>query len=143
LKRSEATATALTVPMQRYRQQCFLGKVFVELKQIESIRDYLAIDPMLESLPAGLDRSRVLVWLAEAGWSEGWAKAVEAVSASERGVPESDRVQQITGVLKRFAAHQRGLQVLGDPSEDSVRISGEEWETYYFNPFAGADCGCY
>jgi predicted negative regulator of RcsB-dependent stress response len=72
LKKSEVAAASLTVPMQRYRQQCFLGKVFVELKQIESIGDYLAIDTMLESLSAGLDRSRVLVWLAEAGWSKGW-----------------------------------------------------------------------
>ena len=143
LNRSEAAAAALTVPMQRYRQQCFLGKVLVELKQIESIEEYVAIDKILESLSAGLDRSRVLVWLAEAGWSEGWAKAVEAVSTPERGVPETDRVQQITDVLKRFAAHHRGLQATGNSSEDSVRISGEEWETYYFNPFAGADCGCY
>jgi len=148
LKKSEAATSALTVPMQRYRQQCFLGKAYYELKQIESIADYLAIDAMLESLPleslpSGLDRSRVWVWLAEAGWNEGWTKAVEAVSAPERGVPESDRVRQIVDVLKRFTAHCRGLSATGDPVEDSVRLSGEEWETYYFNPFAEADCGCY
>jgi len=143
LRRSEAATAALAVPMQRYRQLCFLGKVRVELKQIESVADYLAIDEMLESLPSGLDRSRVLVWLAEAGWSEGWSKAVEAVSAPERGIPESDRVRQIVDVLKRYAAHHRGLPASGDPVEDAVRLSGEEWETYYFNPFAEPDCGCY
>ena len=143
LRRSEAAAASLTVPMQRYRQQCFLGKVRVEWKHVESVADYLAIDAMLETLSSGLDRSRVLVWLAEAGWSEGWTKAVEAISAPERGVPESDRVRQIIDVLKRFTAHRQGLPATGDSEEDSVRLSGEEWEAYYFNPFAGADCGCY
>ena len=143
LEKSEAAAASMTVPIQRYRMQCFLGKVLVEFKLIAAIREYLPVDTMLESLRFGLDRSRVLVWLAEAGWTEGWAQSFEAVSAPERGVPEWERVQQLTSVLRRFVAHHQGLQAIGDPSEDSVRISGEEFEMRYFNPFAEADCGCY
>jgi len=142
LERSEAVAASLTMPMMRYRAQCFLGKVLVELNLIPSIREYVAITAMLESLRSCMDRSRVLVWLAEAGWAEGWTKAIEAMSAPERGIPESERIQQIAAILKRFGAHYQGLQAVGNPSEDAVRISGELFEAHYFNPFAKADCGC-
>ena len=142
LERSEATSASLTMPMLRYRMQCFLGKVLVELNRITSIQEYLAIDTMLGSLRSGMDRSRVLVWLAEAGWTEGWKKAVVALSAPERGVTEAERVLQMTYILKRFVAHSQGLKAIGDPSEDAARISGEEFETHYFTPFAKADCGC-
>ena len=142
LELSEAAAASLSMPMQRYRQQCFLGKVLRELQRIVSIQDYLAVDNMLESLPSGSDRSRVLVWLAEAGWCEGWTKAIEALSIHERGMIESDRAKQIADVLKRCVAHHQGFKVSGDSTEDAVRISGEEFETFYFNPFAEADCGC-
>jgi hypothetical protein len=143
LDRSETVAAALTIPMQRYRLQCFLGKVLVELKQIESIEKYLATDKMLESLSSGLERSRVSVWLAEAGWTEGWTKAIAELSVPDRGVTEAERAGQMTDVLQRFVAHHHGLKASDDPSEDAVRISGEEFETLYFNPFAEADCGCY
>jgi len=142
LERSESAIECLAMPMQRYRLRCFLGKVLLELQRIGSIQEYLPMDSMLESLPSGSDRSRVLVWLAESGWNEGWTKAIEAIVAPERGVPESDRAEQIAGVLKRFVAHDRGFEASGNPSEDSVRISGEEFETLYFNPFAEVDCGC-
>ena len=142
LERSEAAATAVVMPMQRYRLQCFLGKVLVELKQIDSIQNYLPIDQILESLSSASDRSRVMVWLAEAGWNDGWTKAVEILSVPERGVLESDRAKQIADVLKRSVAHQQGFTATGDHSEDAVRISGEEFESYYYNPFAETDCGC-
>ena len=142
LERSEAAAASLTMPMQRYRLQCFLGKVLVELKQIGSIREYAAIDTILESPHTGSDRSRVAVWLAEAGWSEGWRRAVEAASTPERGTFEWERSQQIADVLKRFVAHHQNREAAGNSSEDSLRISGEEFESRYFNPFAEADCGC-
>ena len=143
LERSEAAAAALTMPKQRCRQQCFLGKVLVELKQIDSIQHYLAIDAMLESLPSASDRSQVLVWLAEAGWDEGWGKAVEVLAVPVRGFAESERAEQVAGLLKRFVAHHQGGKSTGDPSEDLFRISGEAFETLYFNPFAEPDCGCY
>ena len=142
LEKSEAVAVTLTVPMQRYRLQCFLGKVLLELGLIGSIREYLPIDMMLESLSSGLNRSRLSVWLAEAGWSEGWAKAVEVVAKPERGTEESDRVQQISGVLQRFVASHQGLAATGDPVDDAIRLSGEEFETRFFDPFAEWDCGC-
>jgi len=142
LERSEAAVVALTLPIQRYRLQCFLGKVLLELGLIGSIRDYLPIDEMLESLTSALNRSRVSVWLAEAGWNEGWTKAVEAMAVPERGTDESDRVQQISDVLKRFVAHHQGLEATGDSSEDADRVSGEEFEMLYFDPFAEWDCGC-
>ena len=142
LEQSEAAAAALTLPIQRYRLQCFLGKVLIDLGRIESIREYLPINTMLESLSSALNRSRVSVWLAEAGWSEGWTYAAEIMATPERGTDESDRVRQIADVLKRFVSHHQGLGVSGDPSEDSVRISGEEFETLYFDPFAEWDCGC-
>jgi len=113
------------------------------LKQIESIKDYLPIETMLESLRTASDRSRVSVWLAEAGWSEGWVRAMELLSVPERGIPEAERAEQIAEVLKRCTAHQRDLKATGDSAEDAVRLSGEEFETLYFNPFAEADCGCY
>ena len=142
LERSEAAAAVLTVPVQRYRAQCFLGKVLLDLGLIVSIREYLPIDNMLESQSSALNRSRVSVWLAETGWSEGWTKAIEAMAVPERGTDESDRVQQITDVLKRFVAHHQGLEPTGNPLEDAVRLSGEAFETLYFDPFAEWDCGC-
>ena len=142
LERSEAAATMQTLPIHRYRLQCFLGKVLLELGLIGSIREYLAIDNMLESLPSALNRSRVSVWLAEAGWSEGWANAIEVMAVPERGADESDRVQQISAVLQRFVAHHQGLGATGDPTVDTVRLSAEAFETLTFDPFAEWDCGC-
>jgi hypothetical protein len=143
LEKSEAATAALTMPLERSRLQCFLGKVLVELKQVDAIQNYLAIDKMLESCNNNSERSRVLVWLAEAGWSEGWTKAVEVLSVPERGIADPERVVRLAGVLKRYVAHHQGGKATGDPSEDSLRISGEEFETLYFSPFAAADCGCY
>jgi hypothetical protein len=143
LERSEAAAASLAIPMQRYRLQCFLGKVLVDLKQVGAIQDYLVINTMLESLPSASDRSRVLVWLAEAGWSEGWSKAVEVLAVPERGVTEPERAKQIADVLKRCVAHHQGRKATGDIAEDSIYLSGEEFENRYFSPFAEADCGCW
>ena len=142
LERSESAIASLTVPMQRYRLQCFLGKVLWELKLLRSIREYLPTGTMLESLPSSSDRSRLWVWLAEAGWEEGWVEAVNALAVPERGLPESDRAEQMASVLKRFVAHHQGSKASGNPTEDAVRISGEELESHYFTPFAEADCGC-
>jgi len=142
LERSEAVIAMMTLPIQRYRLQSFLGKVLLELGLIGSIREYLAIDDMMESLTSALNRSRFSVWLAEAGWSEGWTRAVETMATPQRGVDEEDRVQQISDVLRRFVAHQQDLERTGDPIEDAVRLSGEGFETYYFDPFAEWDCGC-
>ena len=142
LERSESAIACLVVPMQRYRLQCFLGKVLWEFQRIDSIRNYVPIDTIIESLPSSTDRRRVFVWLAEAGWEEGWAQAVTALRTPERGTLESDRAEQIADILKRCVAHHRGSKASGDPSEDTVRISGEELETFYYSPFAEADCGC-
>ena len=142
LERSEAAAAALTLPILRCRLRCFLGKVLLELGLVGSIREYLPIDEMLESLTSALNRSRVSVWLAEAGWSEGWTTAVETMATPERGTAESDRVQQISDVLKRFVSHHQGLEATDDPSEDVGRISGEAFEALYFDPFAEWNCGC-
>jgi hypothetical protein len=84
----------------------------------------------------------VSVWLAEAGWSEGWANAIEVMAVPERGADESDRVQQISAVLQRFVAHHQGLGATGDPTVDTVRLSAEAFETLTFDPFAEWDCGC-
>ena len=142
LERSEAAAATLTLPIQRYRLQCFLGKVLRELGLIGSIREYLPIDDMLRSLTSALNRSRVLVWLAEAGWSKGWTRAVEVMATPERGMEESERVGQITEVLQRFVAQHQGLEAVGDSVEDAVRLSGEAFESLYFDPFAVWDCEC-
>jgi len=143
LERCEAAAAAMAMRMGRYRMQCFLGKVLVELRLITSIREYLPIDDISQSLSSGSGRSQVLVWLAEAGWHEGWTQAVAALSTPERGEVEEDRARQIATVLKRSVAHQQDLEVSSDFSENAVRLSGEAFETFYFNPFAEADCGCY
>jgi hypothetical protein len=142
LERSEAAATAVMMPMQRYRLQCFLGKVLLDWKQIDSIQNYLPMDKMLESVSSASDRSRMMVWLAEAGWNEGWKKAIEILSVPERGILESDRAKQIAVVLNRSVAHRQCFMATGDHSEDAVKITGEEFESYYYNPFAVADCGC-
>jgi len=143
LERCEAAAAAMAMRMERYRMQCFLGKVLMDLRLITSIREYLPIDNLLQSLSSGSDRSQVLVWLAEAGWHEGWTQAMAALSTPERGEVEEDRARQIAAVLKRSVAHQQDLEVSSDFSENAVRLSGEAFETFYFNPFAEADCGCY
>ncbi|MCL2005129.1 MAG: hypothetical protein FWG73_03095 [Planctomycetaceae bacterium] len=143
LERSEAAAAAISLRMQRYRQQCFLGKVLVDLRQVPSVADYLPIAEMLESLPSNLERSRILVWLAEAGWEAGWLESMGALSLPQRGVLESDRAMRLAEVLRRYSAHRQALVALGDPAEDAVRLSGEEFEALYFNPFAEEDCDCY
>ena len=142
LERSESATAAVLMPMQRYRLQCFLGKVLVELKQIDAIQNYVPIEAMLESVASASERSRLLVWLAEAGWNEGWTKAVEVLSVPERGVLESDRAKQIADVLKRSIAHRAKLTATGDDVEDAIRLSGEEFESYYHDPFAEAKCDC-
>jgi len=142
LERSEAAATVQTLPIHRYRLQSFLGKVLLELGLIGSIREYLAIEDMLESLTSALNRSRLSVWLAEAGWDKGWTLAIETMATPQRGVDELDRKQQISTVLKRFVAHHQGLAGTGDPIEDALRLSAEEFESLYFDPFAEWDCGC-
>jgi len=142
LERSEAAATVQTLPIHRYRLQSFLGKVLLELGLIGSIREYLAIKDMLESLTSALNRSRLSVWLAEAGWNEGWTHAIETMATPQRGVEESDRMQQISAVLRRFVAHHQGLVGTGDPVEDALRLSAEEFESRYFDPFAEWECDC-
>ena len=144
LERSEAAAAAVIIPIQKYRLQCFLGKVLAELGIIDSISNYLPIESILASLSSEEERSRVLVWLAEAGLGvSAWEGAVEALSHPQRGVLESDRALQLAGVIKRYTAHVQNLPPMGNPGEDAVRLSGEEFEARYFNPFAEADCGCY
>lgn len=142
LERSESAIAVLPLPIQRYRLQAFLGKVLLELRLIGTIREYLPIDTMLGSLSSGLHRCQLSVWLAESGWNEGWTRAIEAAATPERGVDESERVRQISVVLKRFVAHHQDLKVSGDPAEDAVRLSGESFETFYFDPFAEWDCEC-
>ena len=143
LHRSEAAAASVGMPMLRYRLQCFLGKVLTELGMIASIGEYLPIEQMLTSLSSPSERARVSVWLAESGWNEGWTHAVNTLSMPQRGELEHERAKQIADVLKRATAHRQGLKPTGDFAEDSVRLSGEAFETFYFNPFAMADCGCY
>ena len=142
LERSEGAISVITMPMTRYRLQCFLGKVLVDLRLIDSIGEYLAIDQMLTSLSSGIDRSRVSVWLAEAGWNAGWTQAVGVLAEPERSVAEWERAEQIGNVLRRFVAHHQHLQPTGDPLEDAVRLSGEAFEAFHFHPFAEEDCGC-
>jgi len=141
LERSEAAIDCLAVPMQRYRLRCFLGKVLVELRLIGSIREYLPIDDILGSLSSGFDRSQVSVWLAEAGWKEGWARAIDSMAAPGRGVTELERARRIAEILNRFAYHE-GYKETGDTTDDVARFSGEKLEALYFNPFAMEDCGC-
>jgi len=84
-----------------------------------------------------------LVWLAEAGWGGGWAKAIEVLSAPEQGIFEAERGERVAQILRRFVAHQQGVKSSGDPDEDAVKLSGENFETLYYSPFAVEDCGCY
>jgi thioredoxin-like negative regulator of GroEL len=142
LEKGESAASQLKMPIPRCRLQCFLGKVLVELRLIASIHEYVPIAETLDSFSSGLDRSKLSVWLAEAGWSGGWTAAMESAAQAERGVQESERADRITEILKRFLSHQKRAEPSGDPHEDSTLLSGEEFESFYFSPFAQTDCGC-
>ncbi|MDR0521211.1 MAG: hypothetical protein LBH00_05085 [Planctomycetaceae bacterium] len=143
LERSEAAAAVIKIPMTRYRLQCFLGKVLKEQGRITAIEEYLPVRDMLASL-SHFDRSRAAVWLAEAGWTAGWAAAVESAAAPMRGIPETDRAEQMTEVIRRYAAYRARLKraANGYAIDETILFSGEELERSSFSPFALSDCGC-
>lgn len=143
LERCESIIAGIKMPMQRYKQQCFLGKVLIEWNLISSIQDFVPVETILSAFSSGTDRAKVLVWLAEAGWNEGWQRAVEALSLSERGVMESERAAEIVFVVNRCVSHHRGSKTPpGALDMHGYHSSGEEWETLSFTPFADPDCNC-
>ncbi|MDR3233507.1 MAG: hypothetical protein LBT46_07585 [Planctomycetaceae bacterium] len=163
LEKSEAVGKSVLTPLPRLRLQCFLAKVLRELKLIDSAEDYIPLSEIRQEALSSIDRSKALVWFNEAAGLEqeiDWLRIIRSLNVREKGTMDTSRTVRITEILKRFAAlrqqycsaalrQQRSSTALrqpclpsGNPDEDAVNLSGEEYESYYFSPFVSNDCGC-
>ncbi|MDR3183631.1 MAG: hypothetical protein LBT89_12075 [Planctomycetaceae bacterium] len=149
LEKSEAAAKSVTPPVPHWRLMCHLAKVLRELKLLDSVPAYLSLVQIQQEPLSAIDRSMLLVWYNEAAGLEreaDWLRIIETLNVKEKGTPDTSRTQRIAAVLKRFAAvtdKQRAhRQPSGSVADDAVNLSGEEYESYYFSPFAADDCGC-
>jgi predicted negative regulator of RcsB-dependent stress response len=143
LERSEAAAACVPTPMQRFRTQYFLAKVLRELRQIDSVRNYLNIRELAESKLSGIERSRVWVWLAEAEPSDdNWTTAIQSASEPDNQSADIPCAERVAEILKRFSHRNRQNAPTGEPDIDAVRLDAENFEEYYFSAFTITDCGC-
>lgn len=141
LEKSEAAAKSVPLPLPRLRLQCFLAKVLRELKLIGSATSYIAVDAIEREPLSIIDKSRVQEWL-----NESFCRNVEDVHVLleilNGKAADIDRAERIAEILKRAAVIAEHRKATGNPEEDAVNVSGEEYESYYFSPFAANDCGC-
>lgn len=152
LERCEAVVEAIPVPMQRFRGRCFLGKVLRELGLVASVDDYLDREGMLAAVRSTADRSRLFQWLAEAtgkldDWNAAMDQATRELADAPTPTPLSEEFRgfdtaRIIELAHRYAARSLRAEPSGYPPRDVVTLSAEDYETYYFSPFAVDDCGC-
>jgi hypothetical protein len=114
--------------------------VLREAGKIDSVQDYLISVDLVNF--NGIDRSRLLVWAAEAGKERCWTEAVEAANQPERGTTEQDRTDRIAEILRRFVVRNEKRLPTDDPNVDEIHLSAEEFEEHYFSPFGILGCGC-
>ncbi len=155
LERCESTVSAIAPPMSRFRARYFLARVMWKLGLVGDVTEYIdskaVWSEQLSGVQPGLQRSRVLQWLAEAkhlkNAESDWTVSIrEAARAGE--IPGNDfpQAERIVEIVRRYEVERRGsgksAVPQGDPVLDAVNLSSEEFEEYYFSPFAIDDCGC-
>lgn len=148
LERCESVIESIPVVLQKNRATLFLARVLRESGQIGSVGDYWNIDDPNRPEPDALDRSRILQWIAEAEKRPDdlpyWERAVRAATAEKDArIDDFRRAERIVEIARRFSTRNiADRKPTGDPERDATILSGEEFESYYFSPFAIEDCGC-
>lgn len=145
LERAEAAVQEISVPIQRARAGLFLAKVLREFGLIDSVESYLDASTWNRPGLTGVQRSRLLQWKAEtdrknlADWNAAIRNAAEP-TASEPD--EFSRVERLAELVRRIPFRSRKASPTGEPDRDAMLLSAEEFEEYYFSPFAVDDCNC-
>ncbi|MDR1140939.1 MAG: hypothetical protein LBL62_04540 [Planctomycetaceae bacterium] len=145
LEWSETATAQISVPFQRFRAHYFLAKVLRELGQILSVQEYLDSAQWRQLEMSGLDRSRIGVWAAEAEPENvltAWSMAIRDAGKPEQKSADISRAERIVEILRRFTFRNNKLPPSGEPEHDAVHLSAEEFEEYYYSPFAIKDCNC-
>ncbi|MDR3198284.1 MAG: hypothetical protein LBU34_10500 [Planctomycetaceae bacterium] len=145
LEWSETAAAQISVPIQRFRAQYFLAKVLRELGQIHSVQEYLDSAKWMQLEISGLDRSRIGVWVAEAEPENIltiWSIAIQDAGKPEQKSADILRAERIAEILRRFIFRNNKNPPSGEPEHDVVNLSAEEFEEYYYSPFAIKGCNC-
>jgi hypothetical protein len=145
LEWSETAATQISVPIQRFRAEYFLAKVFREYGLIHSVREYLDPSKWKQSTMSGLDRSRIGVWVAEAEPANDltmWTVAIQDAGQSEQGTADMLHAERIVEILKRFTFRNNKQPPTGEPERDNIHLTAEEFEEYYYSAFAIKNCNC-
>jgi hypothetical protein len=145
LEWSETAAAQIPVPIQRFRAEYFLAKVLREYGLIHSIREYLDPEKWKQSKMSGLDQSRIGVWVAEAEPTNNltaWSVAIQEAGKPERETADIVRAERIVEILKRFTFRNSNQPPSGEPEHDSVNLTAEEFEEYYYSAFAIKNCNC-
>ncbi|MDR0871079.1 MAG: hypothetical protein LBN39_09845 [Planctomycetaceae bacterium] len=140
LEQSEAAAAKIPEPMQRFKIRLLLAKVLRELGQIDSVQNYIGTKPLTGTEFNGIQRSELLQWFAEASPKEDevkiWNSAVRTAAATEeKETNEFPRAEQIVEIVRNFSARQNHKPAADIPGT-------EEFDEYYFSPFAVTDCNC-
>lgn len=150
LEYSESAIAAIKDSFAKIRSQLFLTKVLVELGLLPVIGDYFDWRRIEKPELSPTEQSRLTQWYAEISRNEkDWAKSAEMASLEP---DESRRTERLVQLSKRYVAEQLSIQkraadaavaaVTGDPEQDAVILSGEDFESCYFTPFAIEGCGC-
>lgn len=162
LEQGESLATEISPPFERLKALLFLARVLRQSGQIPSVRDYVDLDQIASKEWSPIQRSRLFQWTAEAerGAAEKvsqaaddfWLRSVrEVVDAQnlngnkvERSFDTDDfsLAERLLEIAWHFSLRNENIEPCGNPDVDARQLSGEEFETYYFSPFAVEDCGC-
>lgn len=145
LERAEAAAQAISVPIQRSRALLFLAKVLRESGLIDSVGTYLDASNWNRPNLPGIQCSRLLQWKAETERNklDDWNASVrEAARPEKLETDEFPRVERLAELVRRFSFQHQKTEPTGRPDRDAMLLSAEEFEEYYFSPFAVDDCNC-
>ena len=140
LESSEAALSIIEDSFRRLRARCFLAGTLRKIGELDSVRNYLNVSVRRAAEISPARRSELLQWLAEAtGSTADWTHAVRE-AANERD--ETLRSRRIADILRRFSYTAEKTSPTGTPDLDAVLLSGEEFEEWYYSPFAVDGCGC-
>ncbi|MDR0871440.1 MAG: hypothetical protein LBN39_11675 [Planctomycetaceae bacterium] len=157
LEQAEGVAAGIIPPLERCRQQLFIAKVLQEFRELDSVQNYVNVKILDDKTLSGVDRSKIIQWFLEVkqrsnNTGEGykppdWSLAVQTAAEEVPKTPfaaadELNQVKRIAEILRRFVHRKQAVAANGNPKDDINRLSGEEYEDYYYSPFAVEDCGC-
>ncbi|MCL2743506.1 MAG: hypothetical protein FWE67_06625 [Planctomycetaceae bacterium] len=154
LEQAEAATAEISSPLERCRQQLFIAKVLQAARALDSAKDYINVKILEDKTLSGIERSRIIQWFLEVKSAGGesasitWTGAVQTAAEAVPKTPfitsdELNQSKRIAEILRRFVCVKTGYgSPSGVPQDDVSRLSGEEYEAYYYSPFALEDCGC-